>query len=273
MSTATYTIHPIVCGTLTASKSSLTYRTDREIEFAFPALAFLVVADAPEEETVILVDTGVKGSDSAYMRSRGRTVGEPGGGPKPVLDGLARHGFAPDDVATVVLTHLHHDHAANIECFPDAEFVVQRAEIAAAREPLPVLANTYIDGTVVELSRRTTRVIEGDETLLDGLSLVHTPGHSEGMQSVIVETTAGTHALIGDLAYVRHNLEPSLSSLSDANGTVHEITSVDAEYIPPGTHVDVAACYESIERVRRLVGPDGTLLASHDPSLCVERAK
>lgn len=88
----------------------------------------------------------------------------------------------------------------------------------------------------------------------------------EGMQSVLVETDLGLQAIVADLAYVQHNLDPSLSRLTDRYGVEHEVTSVDASYVPPGTHVDVTACYRGIERIRERIGPEGRLLASHDPA-------
>jgi glyoxylase-like metal-dependent hydrolase (beta-lactamase superfamily II) len=103
--------------------------------------------------------------------------------------------------------------------------------------------------------------------LRDGIELVPTPGHTEGSQSVVVETTGGTHALVGDLAYTQHNLRPGLSSIVDATGEMLTVTSVGWNYVPPGTVVDVAACYESIRRLRDRVGRGGMILPGHDASL------
>lgn len=126
------------------SKSSLTYRLDDDVTFAFPMLAFLLTPVDPDD-SVVLVDTGMSdGSD--YMRHRGRTVGPPGSGPDPLVAALNEKDISPTDIDVVVLTHLHHDHAANINLFDDAEFFVQRLEIDAACDPLPALANTYVDG-------------------------------------------------------------------------------------------------------------------------------
>jgi len=259
-----YSIHPTRCGTLTASKSALTYRTDRDLEVEFAVYAFLIVADDPDNDTVILVDTGLNSEKSAYMRERDRNVGLPGGGPEPLLDGLMAEGYAPDDVDVVVLTHLHHDHTANISLFENSEFVVQERELAAARDPVPILSKPYRDETLCDLEGLTLTVADGDTELRPGIDLLLTPGHTEGMQSVVVETAGGLVALVGDLAYSQHNLDPGLESIVDVGGRELAVTPREMSYIPPGTHVDVGACYESVEKVRRRVGPAGRLVSSHD---------
>jgi glyoxylase-like metal-dependent hydrolase (beta-lactamase superfamily II) len=54
-----------------------------------------------------------------------------------LLNGLARHGLRPTDIAAVVLSHLHFDHANNLEMFPRARVYVSKAECAYARDPHP----------------------------------------------------------------------------------------------------------------------------------------
>jgi hypothetical protein len=73
-----YRIHPFRCGTLTTPKDATTYLTDRDVELAFPVYAFLLEPTTDDAPTV-LVDAGVKPSDSAYMRRNDREVGPPGG--------------------------------------------------------------------------------------------------------------------------------------------------------------------------------------------------
>lgn len=113
-------------------------------------------------------------------------------------------------------------------------------------------------------------LVDGCCQLRTGIELIPTPGHTEGSQSVVVETDGGPHALVGDLAYTRHNLEPSLSEIVDANGETVAVTPTDHDYVPPGTVVDVAACYRSMERIRDRVGPDGVILPGHDAELATE---
>ena len=78
-------------------------------------------------EGVVLLDTGL----GAWAEGRGTEF---------LLEGLARHGVAPEAVGRVVLSHLHFDHAGGAvtpvgpdwrPTFPRADYVVQRAETTA----------------------------------------------------------------------------------------------------------------------------------------------
>ena len=81
---------------------------------------------APEE--TILIDTGL----GSWAEGRGTEF---------LLDGLGRHGVAPEAVDRVVLSHLHFDHAGGAispvgpawrPTFPNADYVVQGPEVEAA---------------------------------------------------------------------------------------------------------------------------------------------
>ena len=79
-------------------------------------------------EATMLVDTGL----GSWADGRGTEF---------LLDGLAARGVAPEAVDRVVLSHLHFDHSGGAispvgadwrPTFPDADYVVQRAEATAA---------------------------------------------------------------------------------------------------------------------------------------------
>ena len=78
-------------------------------------------------------------------------------------------------------------------------------------------------------------MLDGDAEILPGLSVVRTPGHTVGHQSVVVSTDNGAEVLIGDAAYKRRQyLEP------------------DDGDLPPGQASDPAAWRESVGRVHAL---------------------
>lgn len=151
---------------------------------------FLIVGDR-----VTLVDTGIGPASSPAA------AWAPVPGSLP--DQLASAGVAPADIDTVVLTHLHTDHCGwavrdGVPTFPNARYVLQRAEALAVTDPLasyavaPLRAAgqlSEIDGEVV-LSRAPT-----GETV----TVTPTPGHTPGHQSVVV-AGAGTQVVVtGDV--------------------------------------------------------------------------
>lgn len=256
-----YTVHPIHCATIDSTKGKYTYLTDMGTEMAIPVISFLITADDPDDDTVVLVDTGVQEPDDD-----GTVIGNAvtDGGPAPLKRGLADQGLTPAAVDYVVLTHLHHDHASNNALFEDAEFFVQRSELDAANDPLPPMRDYYLPEHLDSIDRVDTTVVDGGYRLRPGIELLSTPGHSRGMQSVVVETAEGPLALISDLAYCKHNLEPRTTSFVDAAGTEIQTTPREYDYLPPGVLVDLEACYRSIARLRERVGEAGRLVGGHD---------
>ncbi len=115
-------------------------------------------------------------------------------------------GLSPDDISYVFLSHLHRDHAGGICLFPNAEFILQRAELETAIPedlslfyPEPYRDARY-DGTLAECVR-SVRLVDGDLDLFgDGrVVAVFTPGHSPGHQSLVVRLdTTGDVLIAGD---------------------------------------------------------------------------
>lgn len=254
-----YTVHPIRCGTLDLPKTILTYNLDEGVTVPSPVIVFLLLSEDPDDP-VVVVDAGAEGGEVA-----GRVI--PDGGPEPIREGLAEHDVEPADVDYLVLTHLHHDHAANVDLFPESEVLLQRTELEAARDPLPPLGRAYIDDHVTALDDANLTLLDGGYRLCSDLEIRHTPGHTEGMQSIVVETTGGTHAIVCDLIYCRQNLDPGVTEVYDVDGNAVAATPVDYDppYVPPGLHASVTDCYESIARMKERVGPDGVLVGGHDP--------
>ena len=49
---------------------------------------------------------------------------------------LNRHGVEPQAVKTLILTHLHYDHAGGCSQLPNARIIIQRPELMAAAAPM-----------------------------------------------------------------------------------------------------------------------------------------
>src|SRR5690606_10226251 len=65
-----------------------------------------------------------------------------------LIRALAEQGLAPNDVGKVFLSHLHFDHANNVDLFPHAELIVSREEWAYAQHP--AREDIYISVPVIE---------------------------------------------------------------------------------------------------------------------------
>ena len=102
---------------------------------------------------------------------------------------LARRGLGPDDVRTVVMTHLHSDHLSAVGQLGDVELVVHEDELDT---PWARTQRGLLDAV------RVTALTGEEGEIRDGLRWVHTPGHSPGHIAVLVETDEGLVAVAGD---------------------------------------------------------------------------
>lgn len=134
-----------------------------------PITAVLVRHDG----TNVLVDTGTP-RDMAGDHSAPFAVGPD----EHVVARLATLGLTAADVHYVIGTHMDPDHAGSFDQFPQSRIVVQRAEYEAARTSGELRyewqrAHWDVDGLSYEL-------VDGDTTLLDGIELISSPGHTPG---------------------------------------------------------------------------------------------
>ena len=166
----------------------------------------------------ILVDTGFN-AEEAKLRSRKLTL-------NPV-EALARFGVNADDIRDVVVTHLHYDHAGNLDRFPNARFHLQDREMSYAtgrcmchgvlRHPFSVEHVTLMVRHV--FSERVT-FHSGDGEVAPGVTLHRVGGHSDGLQVVRVETARGPVVLASDASHYYANMHrrspfPILYNLGD----------------------------------------------------------
>jgi len=110
-----------------------------------------------------------------------------------------------DTVTSVVLTHLHFDHAGGLSLLPDSVPVhVQRAEWEAGRERAAIERNFFLPRDYASAAENLV-LIDGDHDLLgDGsVELLLTPGHTPGHQSIRV----GDLLLGADVAYFASTLD------------------------------------------------------------------
>jgi N-acyl homoserine lactone hydrolase len=95
----------------------------------------------------------------------------------------------------VVNTHLHFDHCGGNNLFTDRPIYVQRRELDDARSQEDYTIPEWVDAPGVQYVP-----VDGTFELLPGVRLVPAPGHTEGSQIVVVETSGGSVVIAGDTA-------------------------------------------------------------------------
>ena len=132
----------------------------------------------------------------------------------PPAIALADVGVSAHDVDTVVMTHLHWDHMGGYESFPNARFVVSRAEwawtVSRLRNGGRMLDETYDRASLesfLDLYPSRIDLVDAAYTFDADCRLSVVGGHTPGHLVVEVALAEETVALVGDLAYLYENLE------------------------------------------------------------------
>jgi len=147
-----------------------------------PVLAFAI----RHPNGIVLVDTGIGEGDEwvdKNYRPRARDVREALTGAKLDADG----------VRAIVNSHLHFDHCGQNRAFAGVPIYVQRTELDLAREGYTVVEWVDFAGARYD-------AVDGDREIVDGVSVLATPGHTPGHQSVTVRTGDGLVLIAGQAA-------------------------------------------------------------------------
>ncbi len=233
---------PVVVGSAKRHKATFIMGAPAE-SIVIPFIMFLVQTS----DANVLVDTGVRDPietpefHGPYEQIEAQ---------KPVK-ALASFGLRPDDIDIVINTHLHWDHCSNNQLFRKAKFYVQRQELRYAAAPLPAHAGYYDAfelGLIPSFVGTKFELLDGDEQIIDGISVLLTPGHTPGFQSVMVTSGERCCLIAGDNIPLYENLKN------------HAI----ADFKPSNIYLDLESYYRSIRRVLELGVP---IIPGHDLAL------
>ncbi|MDR1732259.1 MAG: N-acyl homoserine lactonase family protein [Synergistaceae bacterium] len=190
----------------------------------------------------ILVDSGLPSQDTILKDKKPFRIMEDA---PPLKDALEKLGIEPSAIKKIILTHLHYDHCCNLDLFPEAEIYVQEREIRHALCPFPheyryysLLKETGLPEWIPHILR--FHRLEGEQELFEDVSVILTPGHSPGSQTVLAETTEGRYALVGDFAPLYQNYEQA---------------------VPNTIHTDLNDWYDSYKKLR---AQNVKILPGHD---------
>ncbi len=193
-------------------------------------------------DQTILVDTGYD-IDEAAARNR------------PVLQSPAQmlrgFGLDPAGVETIILTHLHYDHAGSLKEFPTANLHVQAREMAFATGPCmchDVLRMPFTGDHVCDMVRALyagrVSFAEGSAEIAPGVETHLIGGHSSGLQVVRVRTRRGWVVLASDSSHYYENF---------LKGKLFPIV------------VDSADMLAGFDRLRDLADSEAHIIPGHDP--------
>jgi glyoxylase-like metal-dependent hydrolase (beta-lactamase superfamily II) len=189
-------------------------------------------------DRTFLIDTGF-GKQAAERRRREWL--------RCPIESLRLLGIEPADLTSVILTHLHYDHAGNLDLLPRARFHLQDREMAFAtgrsmchqslRAPFD-LENTL---SMVRHVYSERAVFHDDRAeLAPGLTLHRIGGHSAGLQIVRVWTQRGWVVIASDASHLYANMEQrrpfpivyNVAEMLAGYDTLHRLADSPAHIVP-----------------------------------------
>jgi N-acyl homoserine lactone hydrolase len=141
----------------------------------------------PQPDGIVLVDTGV-GEGDEWIDENYRPVR------REISEALRAADLDPSTVRLIVHSHLHFDHCGQDRAFPGVPIVSQRAELELARREGHTIREW------VDFPGARHEPVEGDREIAPGVSVLATPGHTPGHQSVTVRSGDGLLLIVGQAA-------------------------------------------------------------------------
>ncbi|MEA3559823.1 MAG: N-acyl homoserine lactonase family protein [Candidatus Thermoplasmatota archaeon] len=121
-----------------------------------------------------------------------------------LLSSLKAIGMAPEDITMVINTHLHFDHTGYNKIFTNAMFISQEVEIRYSASPDRFQKGGYFQPNIKD---QNFTAVRGEREVAPGVTVIPTPGHTPGHQSVSVELPDEVVIYTGDVAPLRINHE------------------------------------------------------------------
>ena len=217
------------------------YRGDPRPNEPYPISYFVWAAVSPE--ATVVVDAGFT-PETAKRRGNRDYLQSP-------METLRQLGVDARSVPHLVVTHLHYDHVGHARDFAAAQLLVQRSEWELWTGPLATRGDyghlhepddvTYLRA---QIAPGRLRLIDGDVTVVPGVTLHHLGGHTPGLQVVRIATAAGHVVLASDASHFYENI-----------ATDRPYSIVD--HLP--------SMYRAFDRMRELADTEDLIVPGHDP--------
>lgn len=241
-----YTIRPLLVGEFPRFELSIfVLGLEPGTKVRAPCIVWLIEGEQGEK---VLVDTGPHAADAPTAHYHNKLEQRE----EQKLDrALKAAGVEPEEINTVLFTHLHWDHCYHPSRLPNARFYVQAQELAYAVAPIPWHRSAFESGIPegnppwFEVFNRITPV-DGDFEVLPGVVYHLLPGHTPGSAGITVKTRQGVYCIAGDTVPRMENWEGNAKQ----------------RHIPSALVTDTIAYYKSFQRMEQLAD---RVLPSHDP--------
>lgn len=163
---------------------------------------------------------------------------------------LAYCGIQPEDIDTVILSHMHFDHTGNLHLFKHADVYVPKADFMMAQTTVrlaadPVGFSGYCKNDMDVLVKQY-HLVEDNFEIVPGVQIINLPGHTAGLLGLIIRCeNDGTFIFPMDAVYTNEIYGPPAKA--------------------SGLLFDQSAYFKSIETVRQLQKQyQATVIPAHD---------
>ena len=179
------------------------------------------------EDETILVDTGMPGNDAR------------------ILNYAKSLGIEPSSISTIILTHPDIDHAgsvAKLKKLTNAKVAIHEADasrlsgekkLKEAKGAFGIILNVM--GIFIKFRPIRPDVVLKDSDKIDGVTIIHTPGHTDGSVSVFVP---GEALLVGDALRTTESgslkLPPMTLDIERAKESIRKISELTYTCLLPG---------------------------------------
>jgi glyoxylase-like metal-dependent hydrolase (beta-lactamase superfamily II) len=220
---AVWTIYPIIAGEFGLCPDSYIFRGGKtDYGYNIPSIIYLL----QNEKNNILVDASFSSPEEVTEKMEIYCSRE-----QAIDITLKKYDVSTEKINTIILTHLHWDHAGGIDFFPNASFLCQEDEYKWLSQfyEWEVGYPDWFSENIIKNKDRF-KFISGDIKVESGIDIYLSGGHTLGSQMIMVRTEKGLCMITGDNAMVYENV---------------------IKNIPIGLFHSLQKCTNAIERIKK----------------------
>jgi len=163
-------------------------------------------------ERLVLIDTGLGDKQDIKFRSHFYPHGE-----DTLEKSLQKHGFTPEDITDVILTHLHFDHCGGavrldgngqpVLTFPNATYWSSSEHWKWALDPNPREKASFLKENILPIMESgQLKFTDQEEIGINTIEVEYVNGHTEAMQIVHIYRDDQTITFCADLIPSHHHV-------------------------------------------------------------------